>query len=331
MPSNNHQHQHQLVATSRQFNPPQAAAYSSRLTAYTATMDNAQPKLEVVARREPTITRPKDKPLLAPGIYEAYCRGGKVIWDKGYKRNECILQFDILHGDVTIAKLTKWFNLGSKRDKPHAGRRSKYLQDWVRANGGPPSRNDRLSPVVFARRMVTVKVGDTDPKFSPIPYSVVRELLVWKTGALSRINLQDSTFKEGKSQESWGERVTENAWQKIGVRNERPSVEAEAFNQSFGPAGSKDAGQSKTTQGVDGNSTSSTFGNVTTETSLCSVGQSWPASPLHDKQARAARVSELKRQAAKLQRNGRTSTRRESAEHNSIRRTQESQTHERSS
>jgi len=56
------------------------------------------------------------------------------------------------------------------------------MREWVRANGRPPSRGDRLSPRVFTRRMARVEVGDTDPEKSPVPYSVVRRIVSWETG-----------------------------------------------------------------------------------------------------------------------------------------------------
>jgi len=94
------------------------------------------------------------------------------------------MQWDLLGDDLTtvIATVPYWLSIGSK-DKPHALKRSKYLREWVRANGGPPPRGDRLSPRVFVRRMARVLVGDTDAKRSPVPYSVVRKIIAWETGS----------------------------------------------------------------------------------------------------------------------------------------------------
>lgn len=85
-------------------------------------------------------------------------------------------------------------NLGA-RDKPHAGRRKRYFKEWVRANGGPPARRDRLSPQVFVRRMARVEVDDTK---GDAPYSVVRKIVSWETGPSFGVTQSSShTVKEG--------------------------------------------------------------------------------------------------------------------------------------
>ena len=93
------------------------------------------------------------------------------------------MHWDVLADDLTtiIATVPYWLAIGRK-DKPHASKRSKYLREWVRANGAPPNRGDRLSPRVFIRRVARVEVGDTDPEKSPVPYSVVRKIVRWETG-----------------------------------------------------------------------------------------------------------------------------------------------------
>lgn len=119
-------------------------------------------------------------PRIAPGEYRAYCKWGKQYRDPGFRRWLCLLRWDALTDDLArvIACVPQWFPLGS-RDKPHASRRGKYLPEWVRANGGPPARRDRLSPGVFVHRMARVEVGDTE---GPAPYSVVRRIIDWETG-----------------------------------------------------------------------------------------------------------------------------------------------------
>jgi len=94
------------------------------------------------------------------------------------------MRWDVLKDDLltVIATIPMWIPLGC-REKPTASRRGNYLKEWVRANGEPPKRGDRLSPHVFTRRMARVEVGDTDPKKSPAPYSVVQRILSWETGA----------------------------------------------------------------------------------------------------------------------------------------------------
>jgi hypothetical protein len=122
----------------------------------------------------------KDYPRIPPGEYRAYCKWGKQYRDPGFRRWLCLLRWDVLSDDLVrvIACVPQWFPLGS-RDKPRASRRGKYLPEWVRANGGPPARRDRLSPGVFIHRMARVEIGDTE---GPAPYSVVRRIVEWETG-----------------------------------------------------------------------------------------------------------------------------------------------------
>jgi hypothetical protein len=123
-----------------------------------------------------------DYPRIEPGEYFGYCYWGKKYRDKEFKRWTCLLRWDVLSEDLqrTIAKcIPLWFSLGS-REAPRASRRGKYLCEWVRANDGPPGKEDRLSPNVFTRRIARVEIGDTD---SPVPYSVVKRIIRWETGS----------------------------------------------------------------------------------------------------------------------------------------------------
>jgi hypothetical protein len=130
--------------------------------------------------------------VIAPGQYPAYCRSARTYRDGGFKRWKCLLLFDIFNEQLeVIAELPKWFNLG-KGHKPKASRRGNFLAGWVKANGGPPERMDRLSNNVFTGRMCRVEVGSTiDPLLRSglsganefIPQSVVREILNWETGS----------------------------------------------------------------------------------------------------------------------------------------------------
>ena len=122
----------------------------------------------------------KDYPRISPGEYRAYCKWGKQYRDPGFRRWLCLLRWDVLTDDLVrvIASVPQWFPLGC-REKPHASRRGKYLPEWIRANGGPPSRRDRLSPGVFVYRMARVEIDDTE---GPAPYSVVRRIIEWETG-----------------------------------------------------------------------------------------------------------------------------------------------------
>ena len=122
----------------------------------------------------------KDYPRIAPGEYRAYCKWGKQYRDPGFHCWRCLLRWDVLTEDLlrVLACVPLWFALGAG-DKPHASRRGKYLPEWIRANGGPPARGDRLSPRVFVGRLARVEVGDTE---GPAPYSVVRRIIEWETG-----------------------------------------------------------------------------------------------------------------------------------------------------
>jgi hypothetical protein len=125
----------------------------------------------------------REYPRIAPGVYRAYSAVAKFHYDKSIGRWVCFVRWDVLtDGLQLIARIPLWWNLGGGQ-KPRASHRSKYLKEWVRANGGPPARGDRLSPNVFAHRMAQVQVGDTDPNKSAVPYSVVRKIIEWETGA----------------------------------------------------------------------------------------------------------------------------------------------------
>ena len=121
-----------------------------------------------------------DYPRIEPGDYPAYCKRAKWYWEPGFKRWTCILLFDVLieGQNSSLGIIPMWFN-GGAGERPKAGRRTLYLPAWVKANGGPPARKDRLSPSVFVRRMARVRIGDTK---GPLPYSVVRQILEWSTG-----------------------------------------------------------------------------------------------------------------------------------------------------
>jgi hypothetical protein len=129
---------------------------------------------------------------LEPGQYRAYCRSAKIYRDRGFGRWVCPVQFDILDANLMVVGRLPWFlNMGT-RERPHAGRRSKYFLAWVKANGGPPARRDRLTPQIFMRRYAMVEVGDTVKNFAQQPvtsdfaYSVVRSVLEWETGPVGR-------------------------------------------------------------------------------------------------------------------------------------------------
>ena len=131
--------------------------------------------------RRPLISIPRLYARIEPGVYPAYCKRAHWYWEPGFKRWTCILLFDVLseHLHSSMGTIPMWMN-GGNGDKPKAGRRSLYLPAWVKANGGPPARKDRLSPRVFVKRMARVRVADT--LMGTIPYSVARQILEWSTG-----------------------------------------------------------------------------------------------------------------------------------------------------
>lgn len=152
--------------------------------------NNIKPFL--VRSREPDISW-RYCARIEPGEYPAYARSARVYRDGQFKRWVCAVQFDILDASLTevIARLTWYLNLGSG-DKPRAGRRGAYWAAWVKAKGGQPKRQDRLSSDLFARRHAIVFVDDTAKNHRQITvreedcYSVVREVVRWETGATTR-------------------------------------------------------------------------------------------------------------------------------------------------
>src|SRR5439155_22593753 len=111
-----------------------------------AHLGNSQPakfhRPQLLRKSEPDITW-RDYPRIEPGEYKAYCRKAETYRDPQYKRWVCLLQFDILSADLltVVARVPLWMNLGNG-PKAHASHRSKYLQSWIQANGGPPTRGD---------------------------------------------------------------------------------------------------------------------------------------------------------------------------------------------
>jgi hypothetical protein len=143
----------------------------------------------------------KAYPRLEPGEYLANCYWAKRYRDPGMRRWTCLLRWDVLADDLqsTIAKcIPLWFALGDG-EKPRASRRGNYLREWVRANGHPPGRGDRLSPNVFTQRIARVEIGDTN---SAVPYSVVKKILRWETGTPLCHSVSKSTSQGRPGEES---------------------------------------------------------------------------------------------------------------------------------
>jgi hypothetical protein len=143
-------------------------------------------------RREPEIGW-RFAERIEPGEYPAYCRSAAVYYDRQFKRWVCAVQFEVLDSSLmnVAARVTWYLNLGS-REKAHIGRRSKYWAAWVKANGGPPKRGDRVSPRVFQARHALVTVEDTSKNHrqeviaAEQSYSVIRDVVEWQTGGCAK-------------------------------------------------------------------------------------------------------------------------------------------------
>ena len=137
-------------------------------------------------------------PRIPPGEYAAYCAWTGKYYDPAFKRWTCLLRFDVLRENLidVVARVPMWLSLGNGQ-KPRASRRSNYLKEWVGANNGPPTRGDRLSPRVFVDRVARVEVGDTSK--GPLPYSVVKKILVWETGKAG--HSVSKSHSQGRQQE----------------------------------------------------------------------------------------------------------------------------------
>jgi len=121
-----------------------------------------------------------DYARVLPGEYLAHCGYAAHYRDLPYGRWVALLRFTLFatNGVDVIARVPIWLSLGEGK-KPRAARRGRFFQEWMRANGGPPRRGDRLPLRVFTGRVARVEVGDTN---SVPPYTVVRKIITWETG-----------------------------------------------------------------------------------------------------------------------------------------------------
>ena len=163
---------------------------------------SARRKLAIVHQQRPPLVHAaepeiawQDYDRIEPGVYFGYCKWAKRYQYPRFRRWTCLLRFDVLSDDLlqVLARVPWWMSLG-KREKPHAGRGSRYFREWVRANGRPPTRGDRLSPKVFTRRMARVEIADTK---SEAPYSVVRRIISWEAALQFRVNQSASHTVNG--------------------------------------------------------------------------------------------------------------------------------------
>lgn len=102
-----------------------------------------------------------------------------------------MIRFNVWLPDLVTSVATGipfWLNGGCNK-KPHAGRRSRYFQEWIRANGGPPARKGLMTRSVFVKRWARVAI---DSSQGLAPYSFVKEILEWNTGSTSQSVTQSS-------------------------------------------------------------------------------------------------------------------------------------------
>ena len=156
-----------------------------------AMQSSATARLKIIAARESAVEW-REYPRIAPGRYQAYCALAKFHFDRSIRRWVCFLRWDVLREDGTlIARVPLWWNLGDG-DKPRASRRGKYLREWVRANGRPPPRGDRLSPAVFRHRIARVEIGDTEPAEKPDSILRSAKNFEWETGSAPGHSVNES-------------------------------------------------------------------------------------------------------------------------------------------
>jgi hypothetical protein len=93
---------------------------------------------------------------IKPGQYSGQCVYFKVYYDRGFKRWTAMLRFQLIDEEEEIYG---FLNLG-RRERPHAGRRSRYWAEWTLANGATPRKRQEMSPRVFRGKVFLVEVGD---------------------------------------------------------------------------------------------------------------------------------------------------------------------------
>ncbi len=124
---------------------------------------------------------PKDNPFphIPEGEYEAeYVKAEK----KPYlgSENKLYVHYRIIDGKYQGTTLFVVYNF----KYTSFPRGSKYYTDWSIANGGLPTRSDKMSPNIFKNKVLLVKVRDVEPKYddgTPKPemfhYSVVDRII----------------------------------------------------------------------------------------------------------------------------------------------------------
>jgi hypothetical protein len=100
-------------------------------------------------------------PRVSPGRYSAVAvRIQGPEWIYRYSRWSLLVEFELL-GESESVLICAFFNMGTNRDKPRAGRHSRYFKAWTIANGDLPRRGQQMDPEVFLEGQVyELEVGD---------------------------------------------------------------------------------------------------------------------------------------------------------------------------
>ena len=104
------------------------------------------------------VAPPAEMDLPAGEYTAAYCGAKRGKW---FGQDKVQLSFEIVPPAYSAGiKVPLFATLPNKR---RLSPRSKYFGLWVKANGGPPLRGDRMSPLVF-RGYWTIRIGWSTPK-----------------------------------------------------------------------------------------------------------------------------------------------------------------------
>jgi hypothetical protein len=126
-------------------------------------------------KKEEKFTYAGDYPLIKNGTYEAqYFKPEDIFICKTRKR---VLKFRVTMGEYQGVVLPMFFNMPYNK-KIKQG--SKYYKTWCMVNGWQkPTRNARLSPVIFKNKVYKIKTRTARPEYNGAPmlekfwYSVV--------------------------------------------------------------------------------------------------------------------------------------------------------------
>jgi hypothetical protein len=101
-------------------------------------------------------------PRVAKGRYSAVAsRIQGPEWVRRYGRWSLMVEFELLAESKTV-RVCIFFNMGSNRAQPRAGRHSRYFKAWTLANGYLPKRGEAMSPEVFLDGQVyEIEVSDS--------------------------------------------------------------------------------------------------------------------------------------------------------------------------